>query len=60
MKKHYNKQTRHKRQATFCDHVRRREKLDHLVTTAIIKGIHSKGKQQEKILDYQGGWVLDK
>ena len=32
-------------------HVMGREKLEHLVTTGMIEGIRSKGKQREKMLD---------
>ena len=40
-----------KHQATFFGLMMRREKLEHLVTTGMINGNHSRGKQQEKILD---------
>ena len=37
-----------KRQATFFGHVMRREKLKHLVTSAIIERKRRSGKQHEK------------
>ena len=37
--------------ATFFGHVIRREKQDHLVTTGMMEGKRSRGKQHEKILD---------
>ena len=40
-----------KRQATFCGHVMRREKLEDLETTGMIVIKRSSGKQREKILD---------
>ena len=36
----------YKSQATFCDHVMRRDKLEHLVTTGTIEGKRSRGKQR--------------
>ena len=41
----------HKRQATFFDHVMRREQLEHLVTAGTIEGKHSRGNQHETTLD---------
>ena len=35
----------------------RRENLEHLVTTGIIKGKHSRGKQCEKKLDGRTKWL---
>ena len=40
-----------KRQVTFLDHVMRKEKVEHLVTT----GKRSKEKQSEKMLDELSG-----
>ena len=34
-----------KRKATFFGHMMRREELEHLVTTGMMKGKYSKGKQ---------------
>ena len=42
---------------TFFDHVMRREKLEHLVTTGMIEGRRSRGKQGEKVLDGQKQWL---
>ena len=39
-----------KRQATFCDHVMRREKQADLATTGMIEIKRSRGKQCEKML----------
>ena len=46
-----------KLQATFFGHVMRREKLEveHLVTTGIIKGNCSRGKQREKMFNGKSG-----
>ena len=35
----------------------RRQKLEHLATTRVIEGKHSRGKQQEKILDGVTKWL---
>ncbi|GFO35692.1 endonuclease-reverse transcriptase [Plakobranchus ocellatus] len=40
-----------KRQATFRDHVMRRGKLEHLVTTGKFEGKRSRGRQREEIMD---------
>ena len=40
-----------KRQATFFGHAIRRQKLGHLVTTGMIEGKRSRGKQRVKVLD---------
>ena len=47
-----------KRQATFIDHdfVIRREKLEHLVTTGMVKGKRSRRKR-EKMLDGLTKWL---
>ena len=39
-----------KHQATFLDHVMRREQLELLVTTGLIEGKPNRGKKQEKML----------
>ena len=44
-------------QATFFDYVKRREKLEHLVTTGMIKGKCSRGKQSGKMLDRLSNWL---
>ena len=46
-----------KRQATFFDHVKRREKLEHLVTAGMIEGKCSSGKQREKMFDGLRKWL---
>ena len=46
-----------KRQATFFGHVMRREKLKHILTTGMIKGKRSKGKQPEKMLEGRTKWL---
>ncbi|GFO40788.1 endonuclease-reverse transcriptase [Plakobranchus ocellatus] len=46
-----------KRQATFLDHVMRREKLEHLVTTGKLEGKRSMGRQREKITDGLATWL---
>ena len=48
-----------KRQATFCSHVMRREKLEDLVTTEMIEIKRSRGKQREKMLDGLTKWLKD-
>ena len=40
-----------KRQATLFGHVMRREKLEHIVTTEMIDGKGSGGKQRKMMLD---------
>ena len=40
-----------KRQTTFFGYVMREEKLEHLVTTGMIEGKGSRGKQCKKMLD---------
>ena len=44
---------------TFFGHVMRREKLAHLVTTRMIKGKCSRGKQCTKILDVLTKWLKE-
>ena len=39
------------RQTTFFGHVMRREKLEHLITTGMMEGKRSRGKQREKMTD---------
>ena len=46
-----------KRQATFFGHTMRRENLEHLVTTGMIDGKRSTGKQRENMLDGQTEWL---
>ncbi|GFO00473.1 RNA-directed DNA polymerase from mobile element jockey [Plakobranchus ocellatus] len=46
-----------KRQATFLDHVMRRGKLEHLVTTGKFEGKRSRGRQREKIMDGLATWL---
>ena len=46
-----------KHQANFFGHVMKREKLEHLVTTGMIKGKHSRGKQLDKMLDGLRKWL---
>ena len=38
-------------EATLFSHVMRREKLEHLVTSAMIEEKRKRGKRQEKMLD---------
>ena len=45
-----------KRQANFFGHVIRREKLEHLLTTGMMKGKCSRGKQCDKMLDGLTKW----
>ena len=45
------------RQTTFFDHVMRREKLEHLITTGMIEGKRSRGKQREKMTDGLANWL---
>ena len=61
MKQFYNKIINRIRkcQATFFDHVMRKEKLEHLVTTGIIEGKCSSGKQRVKMLDQQTKWLKE-
>ena len=46
-----------KKQVTFFGHVMRRKKLEHLVTTGMIEGKCSWGKQHEKMLDGLTKWL---
>ncbi|GFN99673.1 serine/threonine-protein phosphatase 6 regulatory ankyrin repeat subunit b [Plakobranchus ocellatus] len=46
-----------KRQATFFGHVMRREKLENLVTTGILEGKRSRGKQREKLIEGLTDWL---
>ena len=46
-----------KRQAKFTGHVTRREGLEHLVTTGMLEGRRSRGRQREKILDGLTTWL---
>ena len=45
------------RQTTFFGHVMRREKLEHLITTGMIEGKRSRGKQREKMTDGLVNWL---
>ncbi|GFO12756.1 endonuclease-reverse transcriptase [Plakobranchus ocellatus] len=47
----------HKRQATFFGHVMRREKLENLVTTGMLEGKRSRGKQREKLIEGLTDWL---
>ncbi|GFO35708.1 endonuclease-reverse transcriptase [Plakobranchus ocellatus] len=46
-----------KRQATFFGHVMRREKLENLVTTGMLEGKRSRGKQREKLIVGLTDWL---
>ncbi|GFO12223.1 MORC family CW-type Zinc finger protein 3 [Plakobranchus ocellatus] len=46
-----------KRQATFFGHVMRREKLENLVTTGMLEGKRSRGKQREKLIEGLIDWL---
>ncbi|GFN78614.1 endonuclease-reverse transcriptase [Plakobranchus ocellatus] len=46
-----------KRQATFFGHVMRREKLENLVTTGMLEGKRSRGKQREKLIEGLTDWL---
>ncbi|GFO46819.1 cation-transporting ATPase, partial [Plakobranchus ocellatus] len=46
-----------KRQATFFGHVMRREKLENLVTTGMLEGKRSRGKQREKLIEGLADWL---
>ena len=45
------------RQTTFFGHVMRREKLEHLITTGMMEGKRSRGKQREKMTDGLVKWL---
>ena len=45
------------RQTTFFDHVMRREKLEHLITTGMMEGKRSRGKQLEKMTNGLVNWL---
>ena len=45
------------RQTTFFGHVRRREKLEHLITTGMMEGKRSSGKQRKKMTDGLANWL---
>ncbi|GFO39141.1 hypothetical protein PoB_006564600 [Plakobranchus ocellatus] len=46
-----------KRQATFFGHVMRRDKLENLVTTGMLEGKRSRGKQREKLIEGLTDWL---
>ncbi|GFO43397.1 craniofacial development protein 2-like protein [Plakobranchus ocellatus] len=46
-----------KRQATFFGHVMRREKSENLVTTGMLEGKRSRGKQREKLIEGLTDWL---
>ncbi|GFN90701.1 craniofacial development protein 2-like protein [Plakobranchus ocellatus] len=46
-----------KRQVTFFGHVMRREKLENLVTTGMLEGKRSRGKQREKLIEGLTDWL---
>ena len=46
-----------KRQATFFGHVMRKEKMEHIVTTGMMEGKKSRGRQREKMLDGLTKWL---
>ena len=46
-----------KQQATSIGHVIRRHGLEHLVTTGILEGNRSRGRQREKTLDGVTSWL---
>ena len=45
------------RQTTFFGHVMRREMLKHLITTGMMEGKRSRGKQREKMTDGLANWL---
>ena len=45
------------RQTTFFGHVMRRENLEHLITTGMVEGKRSRGKQREKMTDGLANWL---
>ena len=45
------------RQTTFFGHVMRREKLQHLITTGMMEGKRSRGKQRETMTDGLVNWL---
>ena len=45
------------RQITFFGHVMRRERLEHLITTEMMEGKRSRGKQQEKMTNGLPNWL---
>ncbi|GFO11521.1 hypothetical protein PoB_003802600 [Plakobranchus ocellatus] len=45
------------RLATFFGHVMRREKLENLVTTGMLEGKRSRGKQGEKLIEGLTDWL---
>ena len=63
-KQHYEKLTQQDHsnriciyQATFFGHIKQREEQKHLLTTGMIKGKCSRGKQQGKIMDELTKWL---
>ncbi|GFS16713.1 retrovirus-related Pol polyprotein LINE-1 [Elysia marginata] len=46
-----------KRQAKFVGHVRRRNQLEHLVTTGKFDGKRGRGRPREKMLDSLADWM---
>ena len=45
------------RQTTFIGNVMRWQKLKHLITTVIMEGKRSRGKQREKMTDGLANWL---
>ena len=45
------------RQTTFFGHVMRRERLEHLITTGMMEGKRSRGKQREKMTNGLANWL---
>ena len=45
------------RQTTFFGHVMRREKLEHIITTGMMEGKRSRGKQWEKMTNGLANWL---
>ncbi|GFN78746.1 hypothetical protein PoB_000525200 [Plakobranchus ocellatus] len=45
------------KQTTFFGHVMRREKLENLVTTGMLEGKRSRGKQREKLIEGLTDWL---
>ena len=45
------------RETTFFGHVMRREKSEHLITTGMMEGKRSRGKQREKMTDGLANWL---
>ena len=46
------------RQAKFLGHILRRGELEHLITTGMMEGKRSRGRQRGKMIDSLASWLM--